>query len=357
MNDTTSNDEAENVEDSSEEVSSEEVSSEEVSSEEVDALLEKEPGAASGAGDQGSGLVRAYDLVAPDKIVRSRMPAFDRINERWIGEYQQRLSEIVRRPLEVTANDVQITAFGEWLSRFESPASLNILGVNPWGGSAMVAVGGKLLFVLVDSYYGGSGQVADMREKLALTPTEERLNRILVDTLIEKFCDAFEPIAALQFDYQRTEVNPHYASIATPSEPVVISQFDVSLNDVTGPVSLVMPLSMLDPVREKLLEDLKTVSPESRERWYRGIRKRLEATSLDLTSVFLESDITLRELLALKPGDILPIEMPKTTTLCAGGRPLLTGKFGRSHGYNAVSIVRTVPPAWNDEQGKERTYE
>ena len=109
---------------------------------------------------------------------------------------------------------------------------------------------------------------------------------------------------------------------------------------------------MLDPVREKLLEDLKTVSPESRQRWYRAIRKRLEATSLDVTSVFLESEITLRQLLALKPGDILPIEMPKTTTLCAGGRPLLTGKFGRSHGYNAVSIVRTVPPAWNDEKGK-----
>ena len=342
MNETTSNDDAENVE---------------VSSEEVDALLEKEPGDTVDAGAAGSGVVRSYDLVAPDKIVRSRMPAFDRINERWIGEYQQKLTEIVRRPIEVTANDVQVTAFGEWMSRFESPASLNILGVNPWGGSAMVAVGGKLLFVLVDSYYGGSGQLAEMPQKLALTPTEERLNRILVDTLIGEFCDAFAPIASLQLDFQRTEVNSHYASIATPSEPVVISQFDVSVNDVTGPISLVMPLSMLDPVREKLLEDLKTVSPESRERWYRGIRKRLEATSLDLTSVFLESEISLRELLALKPGDILPIEMPKTTTLCAGDRPLLSGKFGRSHGYNAVSIVRTVPPAWNDEQGKERTYE
>ena len=337
MNDSTNTDDAENVE---------------VSSEEVDALLEKEPGDAADGNDTGSGVVRSYDLVAPDKIVRSRMPALDRINERWVGEYQQRVSEIVRRPIEVAANDVQITAFGEWLSRFESPSSLNILGVKPWGGSAMVAVGGKLLFLLVDSYYGGTGQVADLPEKLALTPTEERLNRILVDTLIERFCGAFAPIAALQFDFERTEVNPHYASIATPSEPVVVCQLDVSLNEVTGPVSLVMPLSLLDPVREKLLEDLKTVSPESRERWYRAIRKRLEATSLDVTSVFLESEITLRELLALKPGDILPIEMPKTTTLCAGGRPLLTGKFGRSHGYNAVSIVRTVPPAWNDEQGK-----
>ncbi len=342
MNETTDNDDARNVE---------------VSSEEVDALLEKDQGQKASDDDRGAGVVRSYDLIAPDKIVRSRMPAFDRINERWVGEYQQRLSEIVRRPIEVTAGDVHITAFGEWLSRFESPASLSILDVSPWGGSAMVAVGGKLLFVLVDSYYGGTGQVAELPQKLALTATEERLNRILVDTLIANFCDAFEPIASLQFDFQRTEVNSHYASIATPSEPVVVTQLDVSLKEVTGPVSLVMPLSMLDPVREKLLEDLKTVSPESRARWYRGIRKRLEATSLDLTSVFLESEISLRELLALKPGDILPIEMPKTTTLCAGGRPLLTGKFGRSHGYNAVSIVRTVPSAWNEEPGKEPTYE
>ena len=90
-----------------------------------------------------------------------------------------------------------------------------------------------------------------------------------------------------------------------------------------------LPLSSFEPVRDRLAEGLKTVSAESRQRWQKSLRGQLENTQLDLTSVFLESEISMRELLQLKPGDVLPIEMPKTATLRAGSRPLLRGKFGR----------------------------
>jgi flagellar motor switch protein FliM len=105
---------------------------------------------------------------------------------------------------------------------------------------------------------------------------------------------------------------------------------------------LVIPLSSFDPVRDKLAEGLKTVSPETRQRWRQSLTKQLEHTQLELVTVFLEAELTMRELLRLKPGDILPIEMPRTATLRAGSRPLLRGKFGRSRGYNAVSVVEAV---------------
>jgi flagellar motor switch protein FliM len=95
-------------------------------------------------------------------------------------------------------------------------------------------------------------------------------------------------------------------------------------------------------VRDKLAEGLKTVSAETRHRWEKSLRAQLEDAQLALNTIFLETEITVRELLELKPGDILPIEMPKTATLCAGSRPLLRGKFGRSRGYNAVSVIEAV---------------
>jgi flagellar motor switch protein FliM len=72
------------------------------------------------------------------------------------------------------------------------------------------------------------------------------------------------------------------------------------------------------------------------------LRAQLEHTELDLTTVFLETAVSMRELLQMKPGDILPIEMPKTATLRSGSRPLLRGKFGLSRGYNAVSVLEAV---------------
>jgi flagellar motor switch protein FliM len=130
--------------------------------------------------------------------------------------------------------------------------------------------------------------------------------------------------------------------MSTPSETVVVTRVEVTLKGEGGSVCLILPLSSFDPVRDKLAEGLKTVSPETRQRWRNGVRAQLEHTEIDLTSVFLETQVTLRELLQMKPGDILPIEMPKTALLCSGKRPLLRGKFGLSRGYNAVSVLEAV---------------
>ncbi len=326
-----------------------------ISDEEVDALLEK---VESGEGipdpsGRSPGGVRSYDLIAPDKISRGRLPALDRINERWVAEYQQTLSELVQKPIEVTASDVHVTAFGEWLNALPGSASLNIMNVSPWRGAALVTIDAKLLFALVDSYYGGSGEAREEAERSSISPTEDRLNRILVESLARHFQEAFAPVAAIGFEHQRTEMNPHYVSIATTSESVVVTTLEVTLNEAGGAVSLVLPLSLLEPVREKLAEDLQTVSPEWRERWHQGLCRQLEQMNLELSSVFLRSELTMRELLSLKPGDILPIEMPRTTTLFVGDRALLRGKFGRSHGYNAVSIVEAIPDHWSEGTKEE----
>lgn len=309
----------------------------EISEQEVDALLDK-----GGTPAAVPGQVTRYDLVAPDKITRGRMPTLDRINERWVGDFEKALEELIRRPLEVEVDDVQVTRYGDWLAAQPSPSSLNLVTVKPWRGSALVAIDVRLLYVLVDSFYGGAGASPELAERSALTPTEARLNGILVELLTTHFRGAFAPVANIEFAHLATEINPHYATIATPSESVVVSRLLVQHKDEGGELSLVLPLSMLEPVRERLDESLKTGSPESQLRWLQSLRSQLQHTELDLTTVFVESELTMRELLQLKAGDILPIEMPKTATLYAGNRALFRGKFGRSRGYNALKVIEPI---------------
>jgi len=307
-----------------------------ISSAEVDALLQK-PATGLSAGPQ------PYDLVARDKIVRGRMPVLDRLNERWVTDFQRKLGELIRQPVEVVLQQVTLAPYGDWLASVPVPTSLNLCSVKPWPRSALVAVEGKLLFVLVDKYYGGGGKAAATASRETLTPTESRLNKIIVDLLTEHFRRAFAPVATLEFAHTQTETNANYVNMATPSETMVVTRVEISLAEgAGGAVTLVLPLSSFEPVRDKLAEGLKTVSIESRQRWHKSLRAQLENTQLDLTSVFLEAEVSMRELLQMKPGDVLPIEMPKTATLRAGARPLLRGKFGRSRGYNAVSVLEAV---------------
>jgi flagellar motor switch protein FliM len=309
-----------------------------LSGDEVAALLDKGDALAGPPGTP-----RPYDLAAPDRIVRGRMPVLDRLNERWVGAFQNDLVALVRQPVEVALQEVQLTAYGEWQAGMPVPSSLNVFTVKPWPRNALIAVDGRLLFQLVDTYYGGgSARKAQTPARESLTPTEQRLTRVVVDALADHFKRAFAPVAALDFQLVQTETNPNFLSIATVSEAVVVTRLEVLLGEVGGSISLVVPLASFDAVRDKLAEGLKTVSAETRHRWEKSLRAQLEDAQLALNTIFLETEITVRELLELKPGDILPIEMPKTATLCAGSRPLLRGKFGRSRGYNAVSAIEAV---------------
>ena len=324
-----------------------------ISNDEVEALLENEK-VGEATPDLPAGTPRPYDLVARDKIVRGRMPVLDRINERWVTSLQRDLGELIHQELEVAPQHVQLVGYGEWLASLAVPTSLNVCAAKPWPRNAVVAVDGRLLFALVDTYYGGGTRKSTAPARETLTPTEQRLNKIIVDLVTNHFRSAFAPVAPLEFQHLQTETNPNYVALATPSEAVVVTRVEVSLNDAGGPVSLVFPLSSLEPFRDKLAEGLKSVSPEISRRWQHGLRSQLENTHLDLTSVFLEAELSMRELLKLKPGDILPIEMPKLATLCAGARPLLRGKFGRSRGYNAVSVIEAVKNAATKTEERKR---
>ena len=307
-----------------------------ISNAEVEALLAK---GKEGAASQ-PGVPQPYDLVARDRIVRGRMPALDRLNERWVADFERKLGELIRQPLEVALQEVQLAPYGNWLAAMPAPTSFSLYSVKPWPRNALVAVDGKLLFTLVNAYYGGTRQPKTARA--ALTPTEQRLNKIVIEMLVVLFRRALAPVAALELQHVQSEIDASYMNMATPSETVVVTRVEVTLQQQGGSICLLFPLSSFDAVRDKLAEGLKTVSPETRQRWRQSLRAQLEHTELDITSVFLETQVSLRELLQMKPGDILPIEMPKTATLRSGPRPLLRGKFGLSRGYNAVSVLEAV---------------
>ena len=310
-----------------------------ISEEEVDELLHKERSASAAA----PGEVRDYDLAAPEQIVRGRMPTLDRINERWVGGFQQALEARQRAPIDVAADEVRVLRYSEWLASLSTATTLALLTVQPVRGSCLVATDTQLLSLLVDTYFGGSPKPEENTDREP-TPVELRTNSVLVDLLTRHFAQAFAPIAQLSFEMVRTDTNPNYVSIATPGESVMVIGLNIGVGEVTGAVGLVFPASLLEPYRARLDEQLKTGAPEAQAHWQQTLHQRLKQTELDLASEFLSTTLSVREVMGLKAGDVIPIEMPKTTVLKAGSYPLFHGKFGRSRGYNAVKVLEAVAP-------------
>ncbi|WP_442934837.1 FliM/FliN family flagellar motor switch protein [Nitrincola sp. A-D6] len=52
--------------------------------------------------------------------------------------------------------------------------------------------------------------------------------------------------------------------------------------------------------------------------------------------------MTLRDVVAMEQGDVIPLDIPDHLTLSANGLPMYTCQLGASRGNLAVKIVETI---------------
>lgn len=316
-----------------------------LSQDEIDALLH---GVDSGAVDtdeelrQRDGVARAVDVTAHERIVRGRMPTLEMISNRFARNLRVSLFNLIHRAVEISFQGVRLAKFAEYMHTLALPTSLNMIRVSPLRGTGLIVFDARLVFALVDNYFGGDGRFHTRIEGREFTAME---NRVIELTLARVFADMQEAWTALmpvEFEHINSEVNPQFANIVSPTEVVVISSFSLDMEGVNGELHMTLPYSMLEPIRELLDAGIQSDRGSRDERWLRSIREEMQAAEVEVHSTLIESDMTLRRVLELKAGDILPVDLPDVVTLCADDVPLFRARVGVADGQNALQIIQPV---------------
>ncbi|MGR9053846.1 MAG: flagellar motor switch protein FliM, partial [Gammaproteobacteria bacterium] len=233
--------------------------------------------------------------------------------------------------------------FSEYIQGLFVPTNLNVVKFSPLRGRALVVMEPRLVFTAVDNFFGGAGQFYNKVEGREFTPTEMRVIRMLLEMIFKDLNEAWRPVMALHFEYMTSEVNPQFANIVSPSEIVVISTVHVELEGGGGDIHIVMPYAMIEPIRE-LLDQVSSDRGETDGRWQESLHKNVMNVFVTLDSVLVEKKITVRDVLKLKKGDVIPIEMPDTVRLRAQTMPVFEGKVGLSDGNYAIQIIKKINP-------------
>jgi flagellar motor switch protein FliM len=313
-----------------------------LSQDEIDALLQ---GVDSGevateGGDQAlDDELRPYDFASEDRIVRGRMPTLEMVNERFARLFRVSLFNLLRRSPEITVGSVQMLKFSEYVQSLFMPASMNLVKIRPLRGNALFTFDPKLIFAVVDKFFGGNGQVPAKIEGRDFTPTELRLVEMILHQVFENLKEAWSPVLALQFEHVGSEVNPHFANIVSPREVVVVTVFQVDLDGSGGDFHLALPYSMIEPIRELLHAGIQSDRGERDERWMSSLREELETSNVELSATVAQARISLAELIKLQPGDIIPLDMPETAVATVEDIPVFRAKLGVSRGYLALKVV------------------
>ncbi len=318
-----------------------------LSQDEIDALLHGVSGGdveTETDDEVPEGEIRGYDFASQDRIVRGRMPTLEMINERFARYFRISLFNMLRRAGEISVSGVQMLKFAEYVHSLFVPTSLNLVRVKPLRGTALFVLEPKLVFALVDNFFGGGGRFHTKIEGREFTPTELRVINMVLEIAFEDLMQAWKPVLEVAFEYQGSEVNPHFANIVSPTEVVVVNTFRVELDGGGGDMHVTMPYSMVEPIRDLLDAGVQSDRSDCDERWTRAIREEMKEAKVELTSTLLETTLSLRELNELQAGDVIPVDLPELVTLEAEQTPIFRGRFGVHNGSRAIKIVKKIIP-------------
>ncbi len=330
-----------------------------LSQDEIDALLHGvDDGEIETESDEPEGGVSSYDLSSQDRIVRGRMPTLEMINERFARYTRISMFNFLRRTADVAVGGIQILKFGEYVHSLYVPTSLNLVRLKPLRGTALFILDAKLVFKLVDNFFGGDGRHAKI-EGREFTPTENRVVQMVLEKAFKDMEEAWQSVHPIKFEYIGSEVNPSLANIVSPSEVVVVNSFHIELDGGGGDMHLTIPYSMIEPIREILDAGVQSDVDDADERWAKAMREDIMLATVRLTAKILEKKIPLRDLTKLQAGDIIPVEMPEFVSIHANGVPVFNSHLGVHRGNLAVKIQETISVARpqllapNEHEGNE----
>ncbi len=321
--------------------------SEFLSQEEVDSLLrgvtgedEQEQEADGGASGNGP---RAYNLGKQERIVRGRMPTMEIINERFTRLFRIELFNLVRRAADVSVGQLTVVKFSEFIRNLQVPANINLVQAKPLRGNALFVFDPDLIFLVVDNLFGSDGRFHTRVEGREFTQTEHRIIQKMLEALFAAYEKSWEGVYPLEFQFVRSELNPQFANIATPNEVVVASSFEIEFGGGGGGgVHICMPYSMIEPIRELLYSSMQGDHLAVDRRWMQMLSRQVQSAEIELVVELAQARLTVEQLLNLKPGDVVPVEMADVVCGKVDAVPVMECRYGVFNNQYALKVERLL---------------
>lgn len=296
--------------------------------------------------EDDSGIV-PFDLANQDRIIRGRMPVLEIVNDRFARLCTNALSNTVRKRVELNPISIDMTKFGDFMRSLPVPTSINIFKMEPLRGNAIVVVDSRLVFALVENFFGGSGSQPKI-EGREFTRIEQAIVDRVIKLALDNMEESWRPVHEVNLELVRSEINPQFAAIVPPSDVVVVITFEVELENAIGSLVVCLPYATIEPIRSKLHASFQTERLEIDHAWVARLKERLMETPVEMVVRFGNTKVSGRQLMKLKPGDILLLDTDTDDLIEAEieGIKKYWGICGTVKGSQAFQVIKEVEPRY-----------
>jgi flagellar motor switch protein FliM len=332
----------------------------ELSQEEIDALLQGVTGEAEPARPAATVAPEgplAYKLGTDERVVRGRLHTLEVINERFARQLRSAMLVFMRRSADISVGAVEVQKYAEFVRHLPVPANINLIQMKPLRGTALFVFDPKLIFLVVDNLFGSDGRYHVRIEGRDFTQTEQRIIKRLLTLTLESYGSAWNPVYPLDFDYVRSEMHARLANIVEPNEMVIVTTFQIEFGPIGGALTVCIPYSMIEPIRPLLSNPLQD-GFEVDKRWVKDLTQQVQSADLELRAHFLTFQSSIGQLLKLRVGDVLPVEIPSTIVAKVNGVPVMECGYGTSNSHYALRVQKMINHQGSDpSKDKEHDHE
>jgi Flagellar motor switch protein len=279
-----------------------------------------------------------FALGVEDCRAAQKLAGLDRIGERLARQLRGAVEPYFRAKTQVEGAPIEHRRFEDWCADQREFASLSLYRLRPLKGGMMIALEADFITSLVDSFYGGRGQVT-AHKRTEFTVSEDRMIARLTEMLIGQLKDAWAEVMKLEPVLASRETNPAYVTLAKPQDTIVIQRFTlVPAQGRPGAVSFIYPQTTLRPIEAQLSTKVRDDANPLDTEWRHRLACALDDVRLPVRSVLARPELTMAQLMTLKPGDVIPINLAPKVPLLVGSKRFAEGTIGEQEGRAALLI-------------------
>ncbi|MDX2148002.1 MAG: flagellar motor switch protein FliM [Planctomycetota bacterium] len=286
--------------------------------------------------------VKPYDFKRPERVSKDQMRALQTLHEAFARNFGASLSGFLRTIIEVRVASCEQMTYSEFIAGLPNPTSFNLLTTEGLEGQMCLEISPLIIYPIIDRLLGGTTQDLFIPQR-PMTLIETRLISNVTNRGLIAMAEAWASVKKLEFAISATESNPQLVQIVPPNEVVVVISFELKMTNRAGTMNLCIPYNVIEPLMAEL----------SAQSWFsasrnqkskdvqRRIEQRLSSAPLTVTALLAETTITVRDLMAMAPGDLIVTEKhaEEPIQLCVEGQPKFTASIGQHKGVRAVRVL------------------
>jgi flagellar motor switch protein FliM len=260
-----------------------------------------------------------FDWATAGLNIRGNMPLLEVINSRFSQKFRGSLSNALRKMVDVTPDPVATVKYRDFQKSLPVPTSMHLFKMEPLRGLGILVVESRLVFSLVEAFFGGSGSGSTKIEGREFTSIEKKIIEKVVQMALVNLIEAWEDVNPIKTEFVRSESNPLVVNVVPGEELLISSKFEIETNKVLGNIIICVPYTAYQPIRNKLAGNYRddTHTTQLDRVWIDGLQRKLRGTPIQMVVQLGSTSLSVKDFMNLKEGDIIVLDNDNQKPLTA----------------------------------------